>query len=261
MLVRLGGGLGFHYRSIASGAIGVIAFAVSLLGIPRVAVWTLLGVGVVMFALAAALWNRERKRPRIPLIPDPHVAMAVAAASGVECRDDVGIEVGPSAKYAGTSYIQHVRVTNNGPQATFSAQVTSDFAGLDRAYGQGNELVWERPQAAEKRLGKDQEGLLRLAEFERVDGQLVVRFFAVPEYRHQGHPGSYLPTMPYSIVADSLTFEFCVRNVDRDIVYRRSARFTFTPEDEPVLELREGRSRESYRGARSARLQGVGRPD
>ena len=152
----------------------------------------------------------------------------------------VRIEAGPCSAYNRSDYVQHISVINEGPQATFSAQVTSNFVGLESAYGKGNELVWERPQATEKRLGKDQEGLLRLVSIQPEGGGgfgFTARFFASPEFRHKDAPGSYLPTMPYTIVADTLTFDFCVRNIDRDLAYKRSARITLAPDGRPTLEV------------------------
>jgi hypothetical protein len=150
----------------------------------------------------------------------------------------VQIEAGPCARYGRADYVLHITVRNAGPQATFSAQITSNLLGLEAEYGAGNELIWEHPQAPEKRLGKGQVGLLRLASFERRSERLMACFFAAPEFRHSGL-GGYLPTMPYRVAADTMEFEFCVRNIDKDVPYRRTARITFAPDGRPDLELRE----------------------
>jgi hypothetical protein len=167
---------------------------------------------------------------------------ATEASPDIRIADEppqVEIHSGPSARYLDTQYVLHIRVVNLGRQANFSAQVTSNFDGLDRLYGRSNELVWERPQASEKRLGNAEEGLLRLAAFEDVDEGRVVRFFAVPEWRHQDQSRGYLETMPYPLAADSLTFDLCVRNVTLDLVYRRKACVTFGTDGQPMLELTE----------------------
>lgn len=154
----------------------------------------------------------------------------------VGLRDSVQIEAGPCARYGRADYVQHISARNDGPQATFSAQITSNFRGLEAEYGAGNELVWEHPQGPEKHLGKGQAGLLRLASFERTGEGLMACFFAAPEFRHGGQNG-YLPTMPYRVAADVLEFEFCLRNIEKDVVYRRKARVAFAPDGEPTLEI------------------------
>lgn len=152
--------------------------------------------------------------------------------------DAVQIEAGPCARYGRPDYVLHIKVRNTGPQATFTAQITSNLLGLEAEYGAGNDLVWEHPQAPEKRLGKGEIGLLRFASFERMGERLMACFFAAPEFRHGGE-GGYLPTMPHPVAADAMEFEFCVRNIDKDVTYKRDARITFAPDGRPDLELRE----------------------
>jgi hypothetical protein len=49
-----------HHKSIASAAIAVIAFALSLLGVPKLLAWVLLGAGVIGLVVALLLLVRER---------------------------------------------------------------------------------------------------------------------------------------------------------------------------------------------------------
>jgi hypothetical protein len=132
-------------------------------------------------------------------------------------------------------WVQHILVTNRGPQGRFRATITTPIGGLERDYGRAIRLLWEQSNSDELDLGRGEPGRLRFASFMRSDEGLEVKFFAIPNSRHASGTG-YLPTVPYRITSGELLFDLCLRNVDTDETVERHARVIFHgPESTPRL--------------------------
>jgi|SRR5579862_1698959 len=139
------------------------------------------------------------------------------------------------------SWLQLIRVTNNGAGGRFRATLASDIAGVEQVpYGKGVVLAWEQSRDYEKSLGRGDAGAIRVCSgFPTPTNGPDGVFFRLwtPPSPHGGSSGSYEIGTVQPAVGSEVSFFLKIATVDEDVSERFHVHLRFDPFGKPELAL------------------------